>query len=218
MANKVDFSSKTQIEPWKGDLFESPDNIFGLKLMFVGLSAYWSHDSEVDAQHLIEDTKKFGVERRERNAFWTRIQQVGLGKPVEDTCDDERKQFWHSIALVNYVPAVVADAARKDPTSEELEWGWRCFKDTFETLRPDCVVGLGWLVHSEWKKRSKDYNIRQTNLIGKEGKGSHIRKLSTDDHSAQAVHIRHPSGGFSSDTWRIPVEALRLHTRAGERL
>ena len=198
------------IHPWIGKDYES-GGMFDQRVMFLGLSSYLPEkaykkktEEELNA-HLQTDTCNFGVKRTARNSFWTNIQQLGLGKPVGETSEKEREEFWHSVALYNYVPFVVADGPRKDPSDEHLKSAASEFKDVMEEHKPDRLVVMSWDVHHQLKKQFEEYKEVVKKLEEVDGQNFQIRSLNIGDHRCLTVRIRHPSGGLS---WKIARKAF----------
>jgi len=201
------------IDPWIGKDYES-GGIFGQRVMFLGLSSYLPEETykkkteEELKAHLKTDTHDFGVRRSKRNSFWTNIQQLGLGKPVGETSEKEREEFWHSVALYNYVPYVVADGPRKDPSDKHLELAEYEFKKVMEKHNPDRLVVMSWDVHHQLKKQFEEYKEVVKKLEEVDGQKFQIRSLNIGDHRCLTVRIRHPSGGLSWKRARKAFEQL----------
>ena len=202
-----------KIDPWIGEDYES-GGLFGQKVMFLGLSSYLpekalkkKNEQELKA-HLQADTRDFGLNRSKRNSFWTNIQQLGLGKPVGETSEEERVRFWNSVTLYNYVPFVVADGPRKDPSDNHLKAAASEFKDVMEKHKPDRLVVMSWDVHHQLKEQFQEYKEVVKKLEEVDGQNFQIRSLNIGDHRCLTVRIRHPSGGLSWKRARKAFEQL----------
>lgn len=211
----------TIIHPWIGRDYES-GGMFGQRVMFLGLSSYLPEETykrkteqELKA-HLQADTCKFGVKRSKRNSFWTNVQQLGLGKPVGETSDQEREEFWHSVALYNYVPFVVADGPRKDPSSKHLQWAADEFSRVIKRHKPDRIVVMSWKVHNQLKDFPEyDDGAVVKKLEEVDGQKFQIRSLNIGNHRCLTMRIRHPSGGLSWKRTRKAFEQLLTCQYAG---
>lgn len=113
----------------------------GMKTLILGESLYGKLGTEYD--NFNADVVKewaFG----KPSAFFSKITKSMLRLPSQqDLSDDQRAQFWNSVAFYNYVQKLVGDGPRQRPSPNLWEQSKEAFLEVLSQLNPDVCVVFG---------------------------------------------------------------------------
>lgn len=185
--------------PWIGERYGAPDNVLqGRRLLVLGESHYHSDEALTGTTltHMTREVVETYALRRPQR-FFTNVTQVLAGRPKRQLSWDELSGLWRSIAFYNYVPVIVAGDSRVRPTREMFEAGREPFLQVLNDLRPEGIVVCGFQL---W-----DHMVRGLPEALRVGEYHPPFRQIGD---ATALRMKHPSAGYSWQTWRPHVETL----------
>ncbi|AWC25280.1 hypothetical protein CO731_04775 [Aminobacter sp. MSH1] len=200
-------------QPWIGDSYDAPDNMFdGKRVLVIGESHYASeHEIGSIVPDMTNDVMRmYASGKRERwmrtldNVAWT-VSGKGRGELERE---GKRGEFsvWNSMAFYNYIPVVLADDARSDrPTAELFRSGMEPFEKVILKHQPDILVICGyglfpWIISNHYSECAGDpWSFR--------GEWIDIPR----QQPIRAVRMIHPSTAFSPKKWN-PVIRRALTT------
>lgn len=190
-------------EPYIGDLYGKPSNIFGgRRVLAVGESHY---SSEHEIGSVVPDMTKHvmakyadGIAGGWRRTFDNFAWAMSGKRRSDLEVDSVRGEFgvYRSVAFYNYVPVVLTDDARSGaPSPDQMAMGRLPFDKVLDELKPELVVVWGyrlfpWII----KNHFPEYPDHPFWF-----KGDWIDVRSSRDF--RAVRMLHPSAAYSSKQW-----------------
>ncbi|HEV2349202.1 MAG TPA: hypothetical protein VG028_05075 [Terriglobia bacterium] len=133
--------------------------------------------------------------------FFTKVAGLFYGgrRPTEN----ERCEFWRSVAFYSFVQVCVGNAPRQRPTSEMWHHARQPFKETLRILRPEFVLVLGGDLAEHLKRMAEsETNVRLGDKYMPAWLYVHARG------NAFAFRINHPSSrGWSYRDWEPWTQA-----------
>jgi hypothetical protein len=182
--------------PWKGRNY-SATNRFGFRLLIVGESVYHDKSSPNPApsgQNLIK-----WVLNGMRKQFYTNIYQVVGGIRKAESTREQVDDFWHSVAFTNYIVEPVAATARKRPTDDMWVQAKEPFVANVMDLKPEGILVLGFAL---WN------TLCYLGVVHADKEDIYAGEVILDGVAARARRVKHPSAGFSTNTWKPKVAVL----------
>jgi len=132
--------TKMIFKPWIGPNFERT-GFEGLRVLILGESHYGEPGTEYD--NFTSDVVRewaFG----KPSAFFSKIAKSMLRlTSQQNLSDDQRAQFWSSVAFYNYVQKLVGDGPRQRPSPDLWEQSKQAFFEALNQLNPDVCVVFG---------------------------------------------------------------------------
>jgi hypothetical protein len=174
-------------KPWKGDNY-SRGVAKGRRLLVLGESHY------SDAgQDTIKYTKQYIDGHPGNFGFWTVIMQNVVGKKQWDI---DRRAFWHSIALYNYIQEPIWEGPRTPPTPKMWAKAAKPFFEVLNQLKPTHLLVLGKRL---WEKIPGDGRQAPPFIVDRMEREAWYYPLINGD-SVRATWIYHPSHGKGKKT------------------
>ena len=178
-----------RFQPWVGENFASRVP----RLLLVGMSHYSWGDKNLPDYWVTNAVILQRISGAVRSKFLTNIIATCIGHLPSD---EERVEFWHSVAFYNYIQEFVGDSPRQLHNYKLWLKSGPAFAAVIRTLRPELVLVVGVL---NWG------NI--ANLNGWEG-GKLLRAPEARygetwwypvevDGAALAFHVKHTSTGYN---------------------
>jgi hypothetical protein len=134
-------SMSPKFEPWVGEKYATKGFKGGVRLLVLGESHYGIPGDD-DASFTQQVVKDHGKENR--HAFFTKTAKLVLGMGTgEYLHDEDRRQFWDSVAFYNYVQEYAGERPDGNVTSEMWEKAKEPFLEVVEQLEPDALLVLG---------------------------------------------------------------------------
>ncbi|MNS49445.1 hypothetical protein D3C72_820530 [compost metagenome] len=180
-------------KPWVGPGYE--DGIGGLRILVLGESHYIQPEWDAGDRMTIQAVEENGL--RKRHPFFTKVAKLVLDRRDHIT-DDERRQFWNSVAFYNYVQESVGLSPRDRPTDVMWASAGPAFLSQLAELRPHCMIVLG---QGLWGWLPKPAHEQADPFA--------LKVFELADHKVFATYTKHPSGrGFNYDTFGPQVQQL----------
>ena len=194
------------IEPWLGNNWGTPNNIFnGVKLWVLGESGHSDEDQIGDQpSNYLKETVEIFLTKRPAYRFHTILTTLLAGEEAAWKVSDERRRaVWESIGFCNYVPVIAAQYSREKPTPEMFKNGTNSFAAILQKYEPQAILVCGF---NTWGWMWW-------------GRGGQERPWETPSPCwigpAIAGRIKHPSTGFVYAKWRPVLDQLLLDARRG---
>jgi hypothetical protein len=190
--------------PWTGSAFGVGD-LGARRVLLLGESHYTA-ELQYDTPELTVSVVKQVIDGAQVIPFFDRTQALvteGMGTGTIAP----RATFWHAVAFCNYVPCLVAAAARVRPTGAMWKSGSGPFARTLEEVRPARVLVLG---KSVWNHIRFPDGWRSVPLRGDEA----VREwIAPHGQRIIATWVNHPSSvGFTISKWSFRASALLAAT------
>jgi hypothetical protein len=190
-------------KPWKGKRYES-NQLFGKRILVLGESHYEWDENIPLYPDLTIDCIREQAEGIHTSQFWTNIAVAFLNKRPSQ---EEKKEFWDSIAFYNYVQKSVGFGPRVRPTEDMWRISEQGFVEVLAKLLPKVVIVLGYAL---WQHLPELGGRNGPKIIGSEQTDTWHYPLPNAE-SCLAYAIRHPSAGFSGPYWyRYVQQAILL--------
>lgn len=177
-------SPEPLLRPWQGANYSGLP--VGQKLLLIGESMY--SPTGVEPRSLLERLVGEQITGKWIGRFYSRVYHAVSGRKRSQSSVDELHEFWHRVALYNYVQFPVIGSPRDRPTDKMWDDSHKYFPGVFESLKPDRAIVFG--SHLGWR-------LWKAGLIqgGAEGLGS----LKSAGHECPALFVKHPASlGFSA--------------------
>lgn len=188
--------------PWIGNNYEN-GGIFNKRILILGESHYGTEKDNWFNENLtiLSIQQKIGEAKGDptfyKKAFHTNIFKAFNKKP--DT-NENKIDFWHSVAYFNYVQGSVGEKPRERPEKDDWDLSFPAVKKTLDLLKPEIIVVLGYtLWENIWEKF--DYEIYKETTFNK---NHNVHRLKLE-YKPLMFCIKHPSSGFSSDYFRPEI-------------
>ncbi len=132
--------SSIYFNPWIGSKY-GHRSCFGCSVLVLGEAHYGSLGDRTSTEFTTEIVNWLGQE--DRNAFFTKIAKMLLGKDGKAWLDNEtRADLYENIAFYNYVQCFVS-GPRVAPTQEQWRISHPAFPEVLSLLKPEVIVVLG---------------------------------------------------------------------------
>lgn len=191
--------------PWVGDRFGEGFEA-GPRLLLLGEAHYdgEKRDRKTPDPEVTRAGVSWYMKPGTRFRFATNAQHLASRRALSV---EERADFWHSVALHNYVNEFVDMKPRVRPSAEVWRESRPAFEAVVRALEPQAILVLGYSV---WE-RMLEYPEGPA-VIDRKGIGTCPGRLvPAGDREALAFHTMHPSGGISVAEWYERVsDGLRL--------
>ena len=129
--------------PWVGDNYRNCTGLFGKRVFVLAESHYqWSENTPLKTYPKLTIECIDGHCGGGASRFWTRIVNVIQGK-MGWRSNEERTEFWSSVAFANFVQESAGFGPRNRPTVEMWEHGRLAFPELLDDLRPNLIIVLG---------------------------------------------------------------------------
>lgn len=174
--------------PWIGENYLNSNK--NNALLILGESHYCVDN--VDKYITRELTSRY-INHEFSHAFWTNIMQVVSG--IHHT-EQNRADFWHTVTFYNYIQKSLDDA-RMAPDNKLWDEAKSPFLSVLNTLAPDKIIVLGYRLW-DWI----DFGGKDAGSIKNENEEMLLWSITRSDGGTTLCGcIRHPSSGFSSNSW-----------------
>jgi hypothetical protein len=180
-------------KPWRGKDYES-NKLFGKRVLVLGESHYVRDEKDSLYPELTIDCVEEQIEGPHTTKFWTNIAAAFMNKRPSQ---DEKKEFWDSIAFYNYIQTSVGIAPRIPPTEEMWRNSEQGFNEVLADFLPRAVIVLGYDL---WRHLPDLRGRDGPKIVGSEQPDTWYYPLPNGE-SCLAYAIKHPSAGFSSSYW-----------------
>ncbi|OGR29068.1 MAG: hypothetical protein A2091_01870 [Desulfuromonadales bacterium GWD2_61_12] len=185
--------------PWIGDAYF--ENKWNGNLLILGESHYSVDD---DDKYATRQLTKDYIDNKWSHPFWTNIMQVVTGAHHSQ---QSRENFWQTVSFYNYIQASL-DEARMAPDNQMWEAAKIPFMQVVNALSPDKILVLGYRL---WD--GLNIGGKSTGTITENGTELDLWAITRPDGSEIILGcIKHPSSGFSSETWAPLVKKFIEHT------
>lgn len=186
--------------PWIGKNY-SNGGMFKKKILILGESHYGAEDCGSDfTSAIIEDQLTPG---EKRHAIYTKLAKLFVDRDF--LSDEEKKEFWHSVAFYNYTQSSASEP-RESPTDEMWSDSEKPFGEVMENLKPDFLLVCG--------RRLWGHLPGECGVDWSEGptiKGEETWYYKGKISNTLSLVICHPSSSrFSYDSIPIVKKALTL--------
>lgn len=186
-------------KPWIGNNYER-GGVFDRRILILGESHYGTENDNWFNENLtiLSIQQKIGEAEGDptfyKKAFHTNIFKAFNEKPDSN---ENKIEFWHSVAYFNYVQGSVGEKPRERPKKDKWNLSFSSVKKTLDLLKPEIIVVLGYtLWENIWEKF--DFEIYEKTTFNK---NHNVHRLKLE-YSPLMFCIKHPSAGFSSDYFR----------------
>ncbi|MDH7914640.1 hypothetical protein [Winogradskyella sp. SYSU M77433] len=189
--------------PWIGNNYEN-GGIFNKKILILGESHYGTDKDAWFNENLtrLSIQQKIGEATGENGKFYKKAFHTNIFKAFNEkpATNENKVDFWHSVAYFNYVQGSVGDKPRVRPIKEDWEKSFQPTLDSIKLLKPDLIVVLGYTLWKNiWHRFENDVYEKTTF-----NNNHNIHKLRTDNNPLMFC-IKHPSSGFSSNYFRPEI-------------
>ena len=190
-------------KPWIGNNYTN-GGIFDKKILILGESHYGSDKDSWFNENLtiLSIQEKIGEAKGEKGKFYKKAFHTNIFKAFNEkpATNQNKIEFWHSVAYFNYVQGSVGEKPRERPEKNDWDLSFSAVKKTFDLLKPEIIVVLGYtLWENIWRKF--DFEIYKETTFNK---NHNIHRLKLE-YRPLMFCIKHPSAGFSSDYFRPEI-------------
>ena len=203
-------------KPWVGANYQDGGR-FGKRILVLGESHYqWDKNIPLDREPnltrdcVISQISDPGKYEKESLAFWTKIVIAFLNRSPSD---EDKHEFWHSVAFFNTIQESVGFGARVRPTDLMWKNGCLAFGEVVSKYCPEFIAVLGY---EHWSNLPEFESGTGPTITGGDGNKEQTGYYDHRRGRALAFRLMHPSSGrFSSWNWHSPLmRALRSSPNA----
>ena len=179
-------TTRIRFLPWEGHEYRKQ----AVRILILGESHYSSHR---EARNFTQRLTRQYIAGDWNHRFWTQVSQANTGKSYAEI---DRREFWNSVALYNYVQAIGVRYSRQKPADVLFRQSEAAFFQVLDQLRPTHVLALGYRL---WERLPalEDEALSFVCHGGRHQYGRYRRVWGT----ILATAIHHPSSGFSAPQW-----------------
>jgi hypothetical protein len=186
-------------QPWIGQRYG--EGLDECRTLVLGEAHYeWEENQTLESQLTIECVQE-QINGEWTKQFWTNIAVALLGyRPSFE----EKRQFWDSVAFYNYIQESVGFGPRTRPTRSMWLKARQPFYSVLRQLKPQLVVVLGYGLWGWLPSDGKE----GPSISGAPQKQTWIYSVGGSEECL-AYGVRHPSAGFSGQTWSRYIATAR---------
>jgi hypothetical protein len=176
-------------QPWIGENYEKRRP----RLLVIGMSHYDWDDRKCPEYFATNDVIQSRASGECRGAFFTNIVAICIGRLPND---EEREQFWQSVAFYNYIQEFVGDSPQRKHDPILWERGEPAFFAVLRRLRPELVLVIGQM---NWNNISTLYVPAGEMLKhAPERRYAEVCRYPIGEgRTALAFHVKHTAAGFN---------------------
>lgn len=191
-------------EPWVGANYGG--GLYGKKILIIGETHYCENPDDCDCEQtgdsdLCKKKTRLEVESQlgensSSNSVYAKIAKMLLGKESnKDLSEEEKKEFWHSVAFYNYVQISGIKCSQLLPTKDMWDLSEKAFHEVIEVLAPDFILVLGeelWNNLPGQDDEETDWPIATKIQIGEISEQTWYYKAKSKNILAMPIYL--PSG------------------------
>ncbi len=197
VANSIQITSDNPVyfDPWIGSNYGSDSN-WGISLLILGESYYNDYQKDPLPKSWTSDLIKHWGIGTGKHQFWTKTVKTLTGSIPDQ---QERIDFWQSVAHYVYVQDQVGSGPRERPSKQMWQNAHLAFKHIMSALKPACVLVIG---KELWKNLPPETVNATGPLLCENGKTMQTAFYGT----ALMGSIMHVSAtGYSAEQWHPVV-------------
>jgi hypothetical protein len=184
---------KVRFLPWIGEHYQQRK--WNGSLLILGESHYSVDDED---KYITRSLTSDYCSYKWSHPFWTNIMQVVSG--LHHT-EQDRAAFWKTVSFYNYIQESL-DKARTAPDGQMWDDAKVPFVEVLNALNPDRIIVLGYRLW-DWF----DFNGKDSGAIVENGIKLNLWSVVRSDGGTTLCGcLKHPSSGFSSETWAPVVK------------